>query len=491
MSASAANRLAEQHGWDKKPSKRLSDLIAVTVASLAPAARQRITTDAAQAALESAFGEDSGSINTTSVDEAVTLLGFVAANLFTPKTAPQEAQQFLLDAAAAFDARRSISEALPATRRESRSPDPTAASATATVVDDAVRASLARLGLSAGVSFAALPREPPADKRRTWLKCNICGRTAADGCECEALAAEAAHRAAIARRARLAEEAAEAEREQADREQALADAAREAAAKNKKSPKKIAGKKVSTTRAATRKTKKKKARDKDEDDESDEDDDDDDDEDEEDDDADDDADDAADEADEEDEESEEEVDPRNPRDLLDYKKWPELSRENTGTELQNALRIYYVGLSSGGGAFEAKFVWDILLSQAAALRADPPGEVRRAILATVRRAIGRLEFLNARLSMPAGAAAVETTLLDENLPPELRKARRKAREAQRDADKDKAARTPTKAGGRGGGNRNRGGNRDRDRGSDGQGQGRGGGRGDGKRPRAATKDSGN
>ena len=156
--------------------------------------------------------------------------------------------------------------------------------------------------------------------------------------------------------------------------------------------------------------------------------------------------------------------------LLDSAKWPELSVQFSRVELSTALRGYYVTVALGGAAFESKFCFDLLLSMAAAFAAKPRAEVRKHLVAAVRRCIGRLEFLRARVAMPAGAAAVETTLLDQELPPEIRKARRKAREAQRDADKDKAAAkgtAPRQARGGGGrpsrGGRGRGGRDARER----------------------------
>jgi hypothetical protein len=142
------------------------------------------------------------------------------------------------------------------------------------------------------------------------------------------------------------------------------------------------------------------------------------------------------------ESADEELDISKPRFLLDHLSWPALARKFSDLELGNALRAYYSD-PPPGRKYDHKFCVENLLGLAGALRDAPRlgfGKAEKRLCEVVRRTFARLEFFRAQTSHPDGAATLETELLDANVPSDIRKARRKAREAQRDADKDRAAR---------------------------------------------------
>ena len=124
----------------------------------------------------------------------------------------------------------------------------------------------------------------------------------------------------------------------------------------------------------------------------------------------------------------------NPRFLLDEKSWPELSVTFSALELANALRFYYADAFAGPSRHEAQFILDMLLCLSESLRAVPSSQAAAPLLQAIRRAIGRLEVLRERLAGTSlGAAAFEAHFLDQQLPPQIRKARKEATKAKREA----------------------------------------------------------
>jgi len=140
-----------QMGWNKKPSKKLADAIAVTTAGFKPDARKTVVDHAVATILEDAFQEGGPKPIADDVDGAVIILGLVAANVFPTKQAPELAKQALLDAGVALEARRSLSRGF--------SPPPVPPPA---VDDKALMGQLARLGLLPPAA-GKRTRRPPSD----------------------------------------------------------------------------------------------------------------------------------------------------------------------------------------------------------------------------------------------------------------------------------------------------------------------------------------
>ena len=316
-------------GWNKKPAKRLADAIAITVAKIRPAVRQRIVEDACAIGLEDAFAEEVAIRPgpQPSLDDAVSLFGFVVANAFPTKTAADEAKKLLNEAALAHDARRSLSEGA---FFEEAAATPSAG----TVLEAAVSTPIARNPAPATSTIAEtipdtlrnkavtkLSADKGPTRKITRRKCEDCGHTK-DSCICDvaALERQEAEERLSAIHAAAAKTTAEAKAraEAAEARATAAEAARTAAEADKDKTKR--SKKHKKTKKPT-----------DSDDEADTNEDDDEDE----------EDDSEEEAEEDSEadtaEDEEELDPHNPRDLLDATKWPSLAVTFSRVELSQSV----------------------------------------------------------------------------------------------------------------------------------------------------------
>ena len=138
------------------------------------------------------------------------------------------------------------------------------------------------------------------------------------------------------------------------------------------------------------------------------------------------------------------LDVNNPRFLLNNNVWPQLVKAASDLELSNALRSYYADVQQRE-PHELKCMVDILTSLAQALRVLQEAPPEKPIVSAIGRAIGRLEFYRSKVVVGnAGAAALETALLDERLPKHLRKARHAARKAQKKEDPAKQQKSKDK-----------------------------------------------
>lgn len=135
----------------------------------------------------------------------------------------------------------------------------------------------------------------------------------------------------------------------------------------------------------------------------------------------------------------------NPRFILDPREWIQLSRNHSKTDLSTALRFQYRTVFDFA-PHDALFVVGQWLSHAATIRAMPVG---KASTQALEQAIHGIEACRARMEFHLGkkaghvnAAAVEAELLDQSLPPDLRKARKAGRKAQKETVKDTMTQDP-------------------------------------------------
>jgi hypothetical protein len=153
-----------------------------------------------------------------------------------------------------------------------------------------------------------------------------------------------------------------------------------------------------------------------------------------------------------------------PNSVLNHKLWPELARSFGDLELRAAIRDAYRVPAEKFPKDTAPF-FDMLVCFARVLRSAPV--VPDGAVDGVKRAISRLEFFRAKADPDADPDAVEPHLLEDELPPNIRKSRAESRRSKREKDKgrSKPAAAPRQASGRG---------RGESKGKGGRGRGRGG-----------------
>ena len=162
LSAAGAQILGDL-GWRKRPAQRLQDaaFLALEAAGSTPQVRATVACAAARAILEDALGEEAPDFaDTTVLDEALSFLLFVAANVLAAKAAPGELSTAIREAAAAQAAFRSASRSPAPSNHPSNHPSNQGSQKE----DDAhLVAALRRLGLQPPVVGKRVRKQPSAD----------------------------------------------------------------------------------------------------------------------------------------------------------------------------------------------------------------------------------------------------------------------------------------------------------------------------------------
>ena len=162
LSAAGAQILGDL-GWRKRPAQRLQDaaFLALEAAGSTPQVRATVACAAARAILEDALGEEAPDFaDTTVLDEALSFLLFVAANVLAAKAAPGELSTAIREAAAAQAAFRSASRSPAPSNHPSNHPSHQGSQKE----DDAhLVAALRRLGLQPPVVGKRVRKQPSAD----------------------------------------------------------------------------------------------------------------------------------------------------------------------------------------------------------------------------------------------------------------------------------------------------------------------------------------
>ena len=119
--------------------------------------------------------------------------------------------------------------------------------------------------------------------------------------------------------------------------------------------------------------------------------------------------------------------------FLNPEKWQQLFRVAQAGDIRRHISDFYAqAFSTNSTKNDAQCLLDIMIFQGRMLSEIKSNIVAALAIKAADRAISRLEFLDRRASGDLrGAVVVETDLLQHNLPPKIRKARRRADEAKK------------------------------------------------------------
>lgn len=136
--------------------------------------------------------------------------------------------------------------------------------------------------------------------------------------------------------------------------------------------------------------------------------------------------------------SKKKLDLDNPGIVLDPSKWPRLATTYTSSDLQQAIKVMYLGVFDTY-RHDATFIASCWLQFSAVLAQSPNTDAIEEAVSGIRVCRARFEYMLGKKHGVVHASTVENELNDQKLPKDIRKARHAGRTAEKRDAKDQAA----------------------------------------------------